>query len=470
MAAVMIGVDPHKASHTAVVIGAAEEPLGELRVRACAAQAGRLLAWAAAWPQRTWAVEGAGGLGHLLAQQLLAAGERVLDVPPKLGARVRLLATGNSNKNDPNDARSVAIAALRSPGVREVQPDDHAAVLKLWSKRYRDLGRTRTQVVCRLHAVLCELLPGGVSKRITAPAAARLLGSITPAGAVAAARCELAAAFLEDLRGIDARIRQTRKKLAAAVAAAGTSLTGLYGVGPVIAAVVIGDVRDVSRFPGRDHFAAYNGTAPIEVSSGPRKIYRLSRRGNRRLNHAIHMAAVTQVGHRHSQGRAYYDKKLAEGKTPKEALRSLKRQVSNAIFACLQADARRAAARAKGPGGQQGNDSVASAAGSHPRHRLFGQATPGPSHHTTTAASNPAPGPASLRGRAGHSSIAANTPSAKPRVQVERPQRSEDERPGGTARRRPHSAARKAPGQDPLIKVQRPKDTSHTAKGTGRTP
>ena len=149
MAAVMIGVDPHKASHTAVAIGAAEEPLGELRVRACAAQAGRLLAWAAAWPQRTWAVEGAGGLGHLLAQQLLAAGERVLDVPPKLSARVRLLAAGDSNKNDPNDARSVAIAALRSAGVREVRPDDHAAVLKLWSKRYRDLGRTRTQVVCR---------------------------------------------------------------------------------------------------------------------------------------------------------------------------------------------------------------------------------------------------------------------------------------------------------------------------------
>ena len=114
MAAVMIGVDPHKASHTAVVISAAEEPLGELRVRACAAQAERLLAWAAAWPQRTWAVEGAGGLGHLLAQQLLSAGEPVLDVPPKLGARVRLLAAGDVNKNDPDDARSVAVAALRS--------------------------------------------------------------------------------------------------------------------------------------------------------------------------------------------------------------------------------------------------------------------------------------------------------------------------------------------------------------------
>ena len=164
MAPVIIGIDPHKASHTAVVISAAEEGLGELRVRASASQAEQLLAWAAAWPQRTWAVEGAAGLGHLLAQQLLSAGERVLDVQPKLGARVRLLAAGDTNKNDPNDARSVAVAALRSPGVREAVPDDHAAVLKVWSKRYRDLGRTRTQVVCLLHAVLCELVPGGVAK------------------------------------------------------------------------------------------------------------------------------------------------------------------------------------------------------------------------------------------------------------------------------------------------------------------
>jgi len=119
---------------------------------------------------------------------------------------------------------------------------------------------------------------------------------------VEAARCQLAAEFTEDLRGIDARIRGTRRQLAAAVRAAGTSLTGLFAVGPVIAAAVIGDVRAVSRFPDRDHFAACNGTAPIEVSSGGRKIYRLSRRGNRRLNHAIHMAAVTQIRYRHSQG------------------------------------------------------------------------------------------------------------------------------------------------------------------------
>jgi transposase len=161
---------------------------------------------------------------------------------------------------------------------------------------------------------------------------------------VQAARCELAAAFVEDLRRIDAQMRDAKAKLAVAVAASGTTVTEIFGVGPVVAAIVIGAARDVSRFPSRDHFAAYNGTAPIEVSSGHRKIYRLSRRGNRRLNHAIHMAAVTQVSHRHSDGRIYYERKLAEGKTPKEALRALKRQVSDAIFARLQADAHRAAA------------------------------------------------------------------------------------------------------------------------------
>ena len=260
--------------------------------------------------------------------------------------------------------------------VREASRDDHAAVLKVWSKRHKDLGRIRTQVACRLHQVLCELVPGGVPGEITAAQAERILASITPAEAVQAARWELAAERTEDLRGIDARIRQARTKLAAAVRAAGTSLTRLFGVGPVIAAAVIGDVGQVARFPDRDHFAAYNGTAPIEVSSGGRKIWRLSRRGNRRLNHAIHMAAITQISHAHSDGRAYYERKIAAGKTCKEALRCLKRQISDAIFACLQADARRAAA--KGPGGQPGNHSVSRAASSHPKRRLFGQATPGP--------------------------------------------------------------------------------------------
>jgi transposase len=355
MAAVMIGVDPHKGSHTAVVISPAEEPLAEVRVRASAAQAEKLIGWAAVWPERTWAVEGAGGLGRLLAQQLVAAGERVLDVQPKLASRVRLLQAGDTNKNDPNDALSVAVAALRSRVCREVIADDYPAVLKVWSKRHRDLARTRNQVACRLHAVLCDLVPGGHPKEISAAHAARILQQASPSGAVALARAELAAEFLADLRHLDVQLRETRKKLAAAVRASGTSLTQVFGVGPVIAGTIIGDVADVARFPGRDHFASYNGTAPVEVSSRNRKTHRLSLRGNRRINHAIHMAAITQLRHKHSEGRAYYDKKVTEGKTHKEALRSLKRKISDAIFTRLQADARQAAAaRTKGPGGNQG--------------------------------------------------------------------------------------------------------------------
>jgi transposase len=168
MAEVMIGIDPHKGSHTAVAISAGEEPLGELQVHACPSQAEQLLAWAAGWPERAWAVEGAAGLGHLLAQQLVASGEQVLDVPPKLAARVRLLQSGDTNKNDPNDAFSVAVAALRSPAKRPVLAEDHAAVLKVWAKRHRDLARARNQAAgcTRCCATWC---PAGSARR-SAPA------------------------------------------------------------------------------------------------------------------------------------------------------------------------------------------------------------------------------------------------------------------------------------------------------------
>src|SRR5262249_29524957 len=168
-------------------------------------------------------------------RRLAAAGERVLDVPPKLAARVRLLQTGDTSKNDPNDAFSVAIAALRSPARRPVLAEDHAAVLKVWAKRHRDLARARNQAACRSHAVLCGLIPGGHPREISAAQAARILEGVTPSGAVARARCELAAEFLTDIRRLDAQLRDTNKKLAAAVRASGTSLTGIFGVGPVIA-------------------------------------------------------------------------------------------------------------------------------------------------------------------------------------------------------------------------------------------
>lgn len=362
--AVMIGIDPHKASHTAAAIDAAEVVLGQVRVRANDGQLDRLLEWSSGWSDRTWAVENSGGLGYLLAQQLVAAGERVVDVPPKLASRVRLLNTGDTNKNDPNDARSVAIAALRSPSIQVVAAEDHRAVMRLWAKRHRDLNATRTQVVCRLHAVLCELVPGGVAGVIRAKNAVKVLERIEPRGAMASARHELACDLVIDLLRVDEQLRQAKKHLAVAVKASSTTLTELYGVGPYVAATINGEITDITRFATKHHFAAYNGTAPIEVSSGQRKVHRLSRRGNRRINHAIHMAAVTQIRFTQSPGRAYYDRKRAEGKTGKEALRALKRRISDAIYAALLTDARKAPAA--GPGEQPGNDSKASVTGSHP--------------------------------------------------------------------------------------------------------
>jgi transposase len=182
-------------------------------------------------------------------------------------------------------------------------------------------------------------------------------------GAVAQARYELAHDFLADLRRIDAQMLEAKKRLEVAVKASGTTATEVFGVGPYVAGTVIGYVVDVGRFADRDHFAAYNGTAPIEVSSGGHKVFRLSRRGNRRLNHAVHMAAVTQVRFRHSEGRAYYDRKIKEGKTNKEALRCLKRRISDAIFAHLVADAKRKADGAKGGPGRANGERLCSQRG-----------------------------------------------------------------------------------------------------------
>src|SRR6266550_6125743 len=181
----MIGIDPHKGSHTAFVIDGHEKQLGRLRVRASSQQAEQLLGWASRWRQRVWAIEGARGLGQLLAQQLIAAGEHVLDVPPKLAARVRLLDSGQINKTDENDARAVAVAALRAHDLPQLTVEDHSMVMRLWSRRYHDLGRLRTQLLCRLHAVLCELVPGGFGKELTAGQAIDVLDGIATHSPVA---------------------------------------------------------------------------------------------------------------------------------------------------------------------------------------------------------------------------------------------------------------------------------------------
>lgn len=337
---VLIGIDPHKASHTAVAVDDKENPLGELTVRADRLQIERLLKWAIDFPDRLWAIESANGLGHLLAQQLLAAGEAVVDVPPTLAARVRVLGSGKSQKNDPNDALSTAIAALRAPRLRSVARDDHGAILRILADHHHDLGSLRTQAICRLHALIRCLIPGGTATRLTADRAAGELRKVKPQTSAEAERKRLALSHVADIRRLDAEIADSKARIVTAVRASGTSLVEINGVGPIVAAFIIGHSGDVSRFKNRDHYASYNATAPIEASSGPKTRHRLNPRGNRQLNHAIHVIAVVQIRHP-SEGRRYFDRKVAEGKSNKEALRALKRQISNVVYSHLVIDSSR---------------------------------------------------------------------------------------------------------------------------------
>ena len=336
---VMIGIDPHKASHTAVALDGAEDQLSSVKVRATSRQVDQLISWAECFEKRTWAMESAGGLGYLLAQQLVARGEEVLDVPATLASRIRVLATERSNKNDPNDAHSIAIAALRSPRLRSVEPADHAEVLRLLAKRNHDIGVQRIRTICRLHSLLAALAPGGIAKELYVSDAERFLANITPETPVEQVRYDIALELLDDVRRLDEQTKESHRRIRIAIKASRTSLTEIYGVGPIVAAQLIGYAGDVRRFANRDAFASYNGTAPVEFASGGRVVHRVSQRGNRRLNHALHMAAVTQIRNPRTEGRIYFDRKVVEGKTKKEALRALKRQITNAVYRQLFVDA-----------------------------------------------------------------------------------------------------------------------------------
>jgi transposase len=265
----------------------------------------------------------------------------VVDVPATLAARSRVLGSTRSNKTDPNDARSVALTALRHTELREVLPVGHGEVLRLLAKRNIDIGDRRTQIVCRLHALLVELAPGGIAKEINASDVDRFLARLSPVTPVEQIRYDLAVELLGDIRHLDEQPKTSHKRIRAAVVGSGSTVTELFGIGPVIAAMPICYTGDIGRFANRDHYAAYNGTAPVEFSSGGRIVHRLSQRGNRHLNHALHLAAICQMRHPHSEGRAYLDGKVADGKTEREAIRALKRQISNAVYRQLVIDARR---------------------------------------------------------------------------------------------------------------------------------
>jgi transposase len=255
----------------------------------------------------------------------------------------------------------------------EVQPADHAVVLRLLVKRHHDLGRTRNRTACRLHALLCELAAGGIAGEITPNKAERLLDGLAPETSVEQVRHQLACDHVDDLRRIDAQMRASKQRIAAAVAASGHGAHRPLRCRSHRRRMVIGHTRDVARFAGRDHYASYSGTAPIEIASGGRSVHRLSRRGNRQLNHAIHIIVITQIRYQHSPGRAFDDRKVARGKTKKEAIRALKRRISDAAFAQLRADAPR-----RGPGGQVGTTLQSSVADITPQKPALRRTTPGP--------------------------------------------------------------------------------------------
>ena len=336
----MIGIDPHKGSHTATAVDAREVVVGELRVETDRHQRARLLEWAQAFEPRTWAIEGATGMGALLAQQLVGVGEHVVDVPPKLSSRVRLMDTGRIDKSDPNDSRSAALVALRNATLNTVSPEsEDRVVLRLLADRYHQLSAQRTRTVCRLHALLCLVIEGGTSRSLTAAKATKLLAGVGGSDPIILERVATCRDFIVEIVTIDGALAATRARHVAAVVASKSTVDHVYGVGPIGAAIIIGRSGDIRRFPTGGHYARHNGTAPLEASSGPKARHRLNPRGDRQLNHAIHTAALTQIAHDHP-GRVYYQRKLAEGKTKKEAMRALKRRISDVVYRQLRNDTR----------------------------------------------------------------------------------------------------------------------------------
>lgn len=258
-------------------------------------------------------------------------------VPAKLAARARLLGSGSARKTDLTDAVSVASVAVHNPKLSVVTPEDHTAVLRLLSDRRDDIVSARTRSKNRLHVLLRDLVPGGTRTELSAAAAAAFFAKVRPLTATDCQRKTIARQLLDDIRRADVQLKALAKTIAIAVAETGSTLPEVQGIGVILAAKIIGHAGDIGRFESKAHFASYTGTAPVEASSGDIRRHRLNRAGNRQLNTALHTAGLVQARDG-GPGRAHYDRKIAESKTPKEAERSLKRQLSNVVFRHLLDD------------------------------------------------------------------------------------------------------------------------------------
>ena len=372
---VVLGMDPHKRTVTIEVMGADEAVLDRARFTTDPAGFAAMLSFAARWPQRVWAVEGCEGIGKHVALRLLEAGEPVIDVPAKLSARMRVYATGQGRKTDDTDAHSIALVGVRMGGLREVVNDETLEVLRLLVDRRRRIGQDHTRMVSQLHQLLLELIPGGAKRDLSAAQARVLLAAVRPKDVAAKTRKRVAMELVVDLERIYARKKAANKELFELVKQTGTGLLTLHGVGPSGAARLLVEVGDITRFPDKSHFASWTGTAPIDASSGDNVRHRLSRGGNRQINKALHMMAVVQLRNP-TEGRAYYDRKIAAGKTPNEAMRCLKRRLSDIVYKTMLDDL--VANKATSPGGHRGTTLTSSATGSHPHTGSSDKSLPGP--------------------------------------------------------------------------------------------
>jgi transposase len=334
-------------------------------------------------------------VGRPLAQRLLEAGERVVDVPAKLAARARLLDTGHGRKTDAHDAHSVAVAAVRSKDLRVLAPDGQLEALRMLVDHRDQLSNQRVASVNRLQRLLAELTPGQAKKDITALQAKAILASVRPRDVVGKTRRHIAADELANLMTIEKKVRALTVEIKAIVTERRDShLMDLPGVGPVVAARILADVGDVVRFADRNRFASWTGTAPIDASSGEHTRHRLSRAGNRRMNRMLHIAATTQI-RLDTEGRAYYRRKLAAGKTRMEAMRCLKRRISDTVYRQLLADAQRmdidesAMTADTGPGGHCGASLTSSAVDLPPHIDTSDQPLPGPANPTLQPSRRP---------------------------------------------------------------------------------
>ena len=371
---VFIGVDPHKRLHAAVAINDQGRILARAVFPNTADGFGELRAFGRRWKTRTWAIEGCNGVGKHLSQRLFSTGERVVDVSTRRAALVRVYAGGNGRKNDDTDAEAIAMVAVHTPDLPEVRADDRSVALRLVSHRRKELIGLRTQTVCRIHRDLEVLIPGGAARKLSVTKARALLATVKPRDEVGKIRRRFIADQIRDLDRVDGQIAKLDAELADLVDDTPTSLRDIYGVGTITAALIFGEVGNVARFRDRNHFASYIGAAPVDRGSAGNPQPSVNPHGNRRLNHAIHVVAVTQVRN-DTPARRLYARKISEGKTKKEALRVVKRRVSDVVFRQLVVDAQRVEV---GPGGQTGAALQSSASGLSPGTSSSDQPQPGP--------------------------------------------------------------------------------------------